>query len=116
MSKLVTQDTKGPWGVTESTGDLMGAVAVDKEGTQGLVLPVQGLFRCQEELRLTGLRYPIAMIDRHDIMLPPLLHECQHLVCLVLGDPISTRYSQDYRDIMVAKSLWDVGGGEIYGI
>ena len=52
MPKLVAEDAKGARGVAEPTGDLMGGLAIDEKGTQGFVLPVEGLFGDQEEARL----------------------------------------------------------------
>ena len=44
MPKLVAEDAKGTRGVAEMTGDFMGGLALDEKGTQGFVLPVEGLF------------------------------------------------------------------------
>jgi hypothetical protein len=52
MPKLVAEDAKGTRGVAEAAGDLMGGLALDEKGTQGLVLPVEGLFGGQEEARV----------------------------------------------------------------
>jgi hypothetical protein len=65
MPKLVAEDTKGTWGVAETTGDFLGGVALDEKGTQGFVLPVEGLFGGQEEACFGRRRYPIAMSDSH---------------------------------------------------
>jgi len=52
MPKLVAEDAKGTRGVAETTGDLMGGLAIDEKGTQGFVLPVEGFFGNQEEARV----------------------------------------------------------------
>ena len=51
MPKLVAEDAKGAWGVAETTGDLLGGLAIHKKGTQRFVLSVEGLFGNQEEAR-----------------------------------------------------------------
>ena len=49
MPKLVAKDAKGTRRIAETTGDLMGGLAIDEKGTQGFVLSVEGLFGDQEE-------------------------------------------------------------------
>jgi len=49
MPKLIAQDPEGAGGVLEPAGDAAGRLPVDKEGTEGFVLPVEGLARPQEE-------------------------------------------------------------------
>ena len=65
MPKLVAEDAKGTRGVAETTGDFMGGLALDEKGTQGFVLPVEGLFGGQEEACVGRWCYPIAMSDSH---------------------------------------------------
>jgi hypothetical protein len=44
MPELVAKDAEGPGGVGKATGHLRGRIAVDKEGPQGFILPVEGFF------------------------------------------------------------------------
>jgi hypothetical protein len=52
MPKLVAEDAKGARGVAETTGDLLGGLAIHKKGTQRFVLSVEGIFGNQKEARL----------------------------------------------------------------
>jgi hypothetical protein len=75
MTELIAEDTKGPGGVSEPTGDFIGGVAVDEESPQSLVLPMEGFFGRQEEARIIGRCYLITMSDRHvNIMLKSQPH------------------------------------------
>ena len=65
MPKLVAEDAKGARRVPETTGDLMGGLAIDEKGTQRFVLPVEGPFGDQKEARLRSYCYLIAMSDSH---------------------------------------------------
>jgi len=51
MPKLVAEDAKGARGVAETTGNLLGGLAIHEKGTQRFVLSVEGLFGDQEEAR-----------------------------------------------------------------
>jgi hypothetical protein len=73
MPKLVAEDAKRARRVPETTGDLMGGLAIDEKGTQRFVLPVEGLFRDQKEARLRGYCYLITMSDSHILILLPSL-------------------------------------------
>ena len=63
--KRMTKDAEGAGGVAETSGDVVRGAAVNEEGTQSFVLPVQGFFGGQKEARLTGLCYPISRTVRH---------------------------------------------------
>jgi hypothetical protein len=81
MPKLVAEDAKGIRGVAETTGDFMGGLALDEKGTQGFVLPVEGLFGAQEEACVGRWCYPIAMSDSHTYILLQSLRDVNIYYC-----------------------------------
>jgi hypothetical protein len=56
VPELMTEDPKGPRGVPEAAGDLVGRHLLDQEAAQRFVLPLQGRLRGQEERGIGGGR------------------------------------------------------------
>jgi hypothetical protein len=59
VSELVTEDAEGAGGVAEVVRDVGRAPPFDEIGPQGLVLPLEGAFRREEEPRLGSRSYVI---------------------------------------------------------
>jgi hypothetical protein len=57
MTELMAKNAKGPGGVAKAAGDIVGGQALNEEGAEGFILPVEGLFGFQEETGFRGLRY-----------------------------------------------------------
>jgi len=48
-SEVVTEDPKGPWGVSEVLGHILGAPTFDEDCPQSLILTMFGILRLQKE-------------------------------------------------------------------
>jgi hypothetical protein len=64
----MTENAKGARGIAETPGDLGGSLLVDKEGAEGLVLPLQRELRGEEEVFVGRGGYVTGSAGRHDPM------------------------------------------------
>jgi len=70
VAKLGAQDAEGAGRVAEPERHRLGRLPLDKKGTEGFVLPVQGLTGLEEESGLGGGRYPISSTVAHKHIMP----------------------------------------------
>jgi hypothetical protein len=78
VPELIAEHAEGAWRVPEAASDVAGGLVIDEEGTEGLVLALQGELRGEEEVLVSRRRYLIRSAGLHkQIMLPK--HEAVNL-------------------------------------